>query len=141
MSDARARLEEILLVDDSEADNFLHQRVIKKLGCVDRVTVCEDGQEALDYLSGSDGSPPPRPDLIFLDINMPRIDGWQFLEEYARGSGVRCPVIVMLTTSTNPDHRAQAERNDALSAFETKPLTADSLRAVLHRFFPDRGWP
>ena len=139
MSEQPYPLEEILLVDDSEADNFLHKRVIKKVGCSARVEVREDGREALEYLDSTRGTDPPLPSLIFLDLNMPAVDGWEFLEAYQKRDGRRPPIIVMLTTSHNPDDRTRAESHSCVSDFLTKPLTPESLQAVLDKFFPNRG--
>lgn len=133
------QLEEILLVDDSEADNFIHRRVITKAACANRVAVCEDGQEALDYLASTRDAVPPRPSLIFLDINMPRMDGWEFLKAYESAGQANSPVVVMLTTSCNPDDRSRAESYSSVSAFLSKPLSRESLGAVLQTLFPAHG--
>jgi len=140
VSEEPVPLVEILLVDDSDADNFLHQRVIKKLGCTNHVETCENGREALDYLESTKGSEPSRPSLIFLDLNMPAVDGWEFLARYEEADGRQPPIIVMLTTSHNPDDRTRAEAHPSVSDFLIKPLTKDSLREVLHKFFPSHGW-
>ena len=62
---------EVLLVDDSAADNYLHKLLLEESGLVERVSVALDGEQALARLQAAERPP----DLVFLDINMPRLDG------------------------------------------------------------------
>ncbi len=139
------KLNQILLIDDSFDDNYLHQRLLEQMDIAEKIAVAYDGQEALAYLSGtgnfSEQEPlHPQPDLIFLDINMPRMNGWEFLKFYRelpedeRG-GV---VIVMLTTSLNPDDRSKAKELDLISTFLPKPLTKEMVEKVLQENFSER---
>lgn len=127
----------VLLVDDNEADNFFHRRVIEEVGCVGQVVEATMAGEALDALRSGD----VRPDLIFLDINMPRMNGWGFLEAYKElPPDVRkASVVIMLSTSAAPGCRERAEQFDAVLGFQTKPLTAESFKEVLSRHFPAAG--
>src|ERR1700750_2590044 len=81
------RLNCVLLIDDDEPTNFLNKMTLEQAGCTRIIRVAQSGQEALDYLRNcgpADGDDPsePCPDLIFLDINMPAMDGWEFLRRY-----------------------------------------------------------
>src|SRR5687768_7642245 len=92
----------IMLVDDNHDDNFFHERAIKKNNLESIVITKNSGKEALEYLKSKTD---PHSDLIFLDINMPGMNGWEFLKEYnlldkELQSGA---VIIMLTTSDNSD--------------------------------------
>ncbi|HTM92293.1 MAG TPA: response regulator [Flavisolibacter sp.] len=131
----------ILLVDDDEPTNFLNQIVIEELNITEQIRVAQNGQEALAYLkqTGSGDEDFPLPDLILLDINMPAMNGWEFLERYSHLPAHQKAnvVIVMLTTSLNPDDRAKAHEISEVTGFETKPLTVDKLQALLEKYFPE----
>ncbi|MEM1095168.1 MAG: response regulator [Bacteroidota bacterium] len=134
-------LDSVLLIDDNEADNFLHTLVIEEAGVTKSIRAVQSGQAALDYLTtaGESGSY-PQPDIIFLDINMPRMNGWEFLERYsALADNQKADVVVvMLTTSLNPDDREAAEQNPTIRRFENKPLTEEALLRILEEHFPSR---
>jgi CheY-like chemotaxis protein len=132
----------ILLVDDDAPTNYLNEEIIRDVDCVDHVQIAETGKEALDYLASrgqftTNGSIYPQPDLIFLDINMPGMDGWEFLQEYEklppdqRGK----MIIVMLTTSLNPEDELKAKASDGIAGFITKPLTREMVQDILERHF------
>jgi len=128
----------ILLVDDDEDCNFFHERLIKKMECADRVEASLTGNDALDFLKSSVNGQHPRPNLILLDINMPGMDGWGFLEEYNKLSEDQKAqiVVVMLTTSLNPDDRKKAESDPNVGAFANKYLDEESLLEILKSNFP-----
>lgn len=139
----KKKLNCILLIDDDEPTNFLNKLVIEEIGCAEQVQVVQSGQAALDYLTNSGsfdagGHTYPRPDLVFLDINMPAMDGWEFLDKYNRLSKAQKGkvIVVMLTTSFNPDDEMKAKSIDAISDFKSKPLTVEVLRAILGEHFP-----
>ncbi len=130
----------VLLIDDDEPTNFFNKMVLEDINCAKAIQVVESGELALDYLKNScDENENPCPDLIFLDINMPAMSGWEFLERYATLEEKRKAnaVVVMLTTSLNPDDRALANKIPDVSAFETKPLTDEKLEAILQKHFPE----
>ena len=123
----------ILLVDDNDADNEYHQIVIERMSIAESIRVAENGEEALAFLKKSNE---PVPELIFLDINMPRMNGWEFLEEYKKlGIGKHQIIILMLSTSANPADIARAKTIEEVTGFETKPLTPAMLTKILADYF------
>jgi len=135
----------ILLIDDDEPTNFLNRMTVEQSGCTRHVAVAQSGQEALDFLMGQrpasgDRAHCPHPDLIFLDINMPAMDGWEFMEKY-KGlpkEQKASIVLIMLTTSLNPDDEKKTRHIPEIAGFENKPLKEPQLRRLLKKYFPDR---
>lgn len=128
-----------MLVDDNPDDNFFHERVIRKSDCAEVIVVKQSCEDALAHLKSRDKEPALHPDLIFLDINMPGMNGWEFIEEYRRlpPELQSQTVVVMLTTSSNPDDRKKAELADIISQFESKPLSSEIIQRIVQKFFSD----
>ncbi len=125
----------ILLIDDDEAVNFIHNRVIKKAGCTNDVVVARNGQEGIEFLTTKVDGKYPQPDLIFLDINMPVMNGWEFLAEYKKLEKEQKgrELIVMLTTSLNPDDKEMAKKIGDIDNFHPKPLDVENLNKILQK--------
>lgn len=126
----------ILLVDDDPDDNFLHQLIIEESGLCNHVRVVENGIKALSYLRQQD-TDYIRPDVILLDINMPGMNGFEFLQEYESLSlDLRAHVVLMmLTTSLNPDDETRAHRFANVRGYRNKPLTRDMLENIVETYF------
>ncbi|WP_339736288.1 response regulator [uncultured Sunxiuqinia sp.] len=136
----KMKLKSILLIDDNEADNFLHKLVIRDAACAEQVVAVNGGQEALEYLSETEEGLHPLSELIFLDINMPGMNGWEFLEEYKKMDISRTEqiVAVMLTTSPNPDDEEKARQIPEISKFVNKPLSKAILDEIITEYFGER---
>ncbi len=140
----KKKLNCVLLVDDNESDNFLHKRVIAKADIANRIEIALNGKEALDFLtnrskSAHDENGYAQPELIFLDINMPVMDGWEFLEEYRKLEEAQKGkiVFIMLTTSLNPTDKIRAEKMLENGCFHYKPLTLEMLNEIILKRFPE----
>jgi len=135
----KQRLNRVLLVDDDEATNYIHSIIINQAECSKEVDTVMNGFEALDYLGTKKNGEYPRPEFIFLDINMPGMDGWQFLEEYGklpeeqRGDNV----IVLLTTSLNPEEHEKAKKIEIIEGFQDKPLSVEKVHQLMRVYFPE----
>ena len=118
----------ILLVDDDEASNFLTQLLLKKAGVTSEVNVTANGREALAFLQQCrEGQ---SPDLILLDINMPLMNGFEFLEQFQQlpvAAGTR---VVLLSSSVS-DKDLEAASRFRISEFINKPLTRERLQQLL----------
>ena len=131
----------ILLIDDDAVTNMIHKKAIERTHCAKEIKVVSSAEEALLYLSRQgkydDEELYPIPNLIFLDINMPGLSGWDFLDEFKTLSDEirRALIIVMLSTSMNPDDAEKARKIKEVSGFKNKPLTGDMLDGIIHEFF------
>lgn len=119
------KLEKIMVVDDSEADQFLTKITIENFKDDIEVEQAYDGKEALELIERTD----KQPDLIILDINMPVMNGHEFLEAYDTSSNCGA-VIVMLTSSEQPKDRELTEKYSCVSNYCIKPFTAEDLHTI-----------
>ncbi|MCB0278486.1 MAG: response regulator [Calditrichaeota bacterium] len=133
------KLDCILLVDDSEADNFLNQMTINEIGCTKHVVAVESAMEGLNYLKDSESGVERKPDLIMLDINMPAVNGWEFIREYQKldNDFHGETKIVVLTSSQNPKDIERAFSFNEVSDFRNKPITREMIQDIVLQFFPD----
>lgn len=115
----------ILVVDDNEGDQLLAQITIEQFDKNIKVLQAFDGNEALDILLTS----LDRPDVIFLDINMPGMNGHEFLERYTEYAADSY-VVVMLTTSDQSTDREKCEAYPFVKKYLMKPLTVDNLKEI-----------
>ncbi|GAA4460645.1 response regulator [Nemorincola caseinilytica] len=130
------KLECILLIDDDLEDSFFHKIVIDRMNIANCVQVAINGLEALEYLKDGDK---PTPELIFLDINMPKMNGWEFLEEYKHLDPQQKAriTILMLTTSINPADIRRAQQIQDVTGYNTKPLSLEMLTDIMEKHFPE----
>lgn len=135
----KMKLNSVLLIDDNAATNLVHRKVLTKLGCAENIFVCKSGEEALNFLTSLSNSEAEdkQPQLVFLDINMPGMSGWDFMKEYERlpQETKGDVVIMMLTTSLNPDDKDRADQFHSISGFLNKPLSTSKLEQVLQQHF------
>jgi len=132
----KKKLNFILLVDDDVEDNYFHKIVINEMNITERIEVALNGVEALNFLKKENQT---HPDLIFLDINMPKMNGWEFLQAYKEFKADQKAevVVVMLSTSINPSDKERAEQFPDIIGFNSKPLTEEIISEILERYFPD----
>ncbi|WP_338790554.1 response regulator [Bernardetia sp. Wsw4-3y2] len=122
----------VMLVDDNDTDNFISKRIIELTGFANEVVTKNSGKSALEYLKENKDDESKLPDLIFLDINMPIVDGFIFLYEFGqmpKSVHKKCRISV-LSSSDNKRDIDRIVGNEYVIKFTTKPLTEDALNAV-----------
>ncbi|MDN3550776.1 response regulator [Mucilaginibacter aquaedulcis] len=116
-----------LLIDDSYIDNFISRRILESSNFAEQIIVCQSPAEAIDLLR--EGS--VKPDVIFLDIRMPLMTGFEFLQEYDAlpmdKDGIK---IFMLSSSLDPTDLKESLGNKYITQFIHKPLTLKSLEEI-----------
>lgn len=127
----------IMLIDDNEIDNLINQKIIESANICDFIFTHTGGKSAIEFLrniekiaiiSGNQGLP----DLIFLDIDMPLMDGFQFLDEFDTLSPTTkdyCK-IVMLTSSINPQDMSKSKKYNYVKKYLNKPLSPENLKKL-----------
>jgi CheY-like chemotaxis protein len=131
------KIKNVLLVDDDFASNYLTEVIIKDINFAGQVYSVRDGKAALDFMKQhclplQQQQESACPDLILLDINMPVMDGFEFLEEYEKMQiGKKEAIyIILLTTSTNIRDVEKAKRYK-VTAYLEKPLSEEKLKQAL----------
>ncbi len=135
----KKKLNCVLLIDDDEPTNFYNEIIIREAQLSDQIVAVQSGKEALDYLVSIKDGAHPQPDLIFLDINMPAMNGWEFIEAYKKLEENQKGkiVVIMLTTSLNPDDELKAKGLDNVHDFKNKPLSVETIEEVVKNYFSD----
>ncbi|MCA9817814.1 MAG: response regulator [Candidatus Obscuribacterales bacterium] len=133
-------IEYIMLIDDSKADNFLHSIVLSRTDSSLRIEAHISAKAALESIYQSIQTGENLPDLIFVDQNMPGLDGFDFIEGFDRITAGEYTetVIVMLSTCEDLLDKDQAERFASLSLYMSKPLTTSKVIEVRDQFFSNQ---
>lgn len=129
---AEKSLDLVMLVDDNDTDNFISKRIIEITKFSKGVEVKSSGKTALDYLKENQNNIEKIPSLIFLDINMPIVDGFVFLYEFEKFNELvrnKCKVII-LSSSDNKRDIDKIVNNNHVIKFITKPLTEIALDEI-----------
>ncbi|THU38247.1 response regulator [Niastella caeni] len=133
------KINSVLLIDDDEPTNFINKKILQSSGRVEVIHVANGGTEALRILSNNKNNLNNSfiPDVIFLDINMPAMDGWEFLIEFKKLENLKAEriIIVMLTTSLNPDDELKAKGIKEVYMYKNKPLTKDMIEEIINNNF------
>jgi len=123
----------ILLIDDDRAFNFLNEKIIEFEKFATKISSHVDAREALIELKSlQETNPPGFPDFIFLDINMPEMDGWEFMEQFKllnEEVKAKCRVFI-LTSSLNPIDIQKSKTYNEVKGFASKPLTTEILNFI-----------
>lgn len=130
------KLNKVLLVDDDYISNFLNKLLIRDMNLTDKTFFASNGEEALDFIRENcvitEGKEDDNTiDLILLDINMPVMDGFEFLEEYNKIENKRNNIYIVMLTSSSDYKDMQEAKKYNVSGFLNKPLTEEKINNVI----------
>ncbi|GMV78444.1 MAG: response regulator [Chitinophagaceae bacterium] len=123
------KFKNILLVEDDAITKLVCERIIKIYDFSENIVFKENGKEAIDYIQELLTAQQPLPEIIFLDINMPVMNGWEFLKEYEKllTQCSHTPQIFILSSTANPEDFVSANSFKTVNSVLAKPLTKEHL--------------
>jgi CheY-like chemotaxis protein len=131
------KLKAVMLIDDNEIDNLINQKMIESINLAENIFVHSGAKSALEYLRNIEkiktGSENFLPQLIFLDIDMPLMDGFQFIDEFEKlsDSTKKYCKVILLTSSLDPKDIAKSKKNTYILKYLNKPLTQENLKKLV----------
>lgn len=123
-----------LLIDDEEVEHFLNKRMLLKLSVpAECINTFERAQDALNFLDAGGATPSAANGIILLDLNMPEMDGWGFLEAFERlAEDLKHKYkVVIVSSSINPRDEERSRTYPSVHGFISKPLTVDKFQVLL----------
>ncbi|WP_025739531.1 response regulator [Aquimarina pacifica] len=126
------KVKKILLVDDSTATNFFNKTMVQKTDLVEEVVLAKNGKEALDCLYDT-----TIPDIIFLDINMPVMNGWEFLTEFEKLDirFKKSTIILMIGAELAPEDMERVKRIPQIKECRGKTLNKEIVTEIVNKYF------
>jgi CheY-like chemotaxis protein len=130
----------VLLVDDDDICNFVTKEIVDDMGIAREVCTALNGQQALDLINekavNAELNGFFKPLLIFLDINMPVMDGFEFLDEFERlDASLRENIYIVMLTSSTDDEDIRVAKMHTISGYIPKPLTEEKLKEVVDKIY------
>lgn len=126
-----AKIDTLYLIDDDDIFQFLAKKIIEKSQLVNQVLIFSNGFHAIEFLKTARKI--KLPEIILLDLNMPVMDGWEFIEEYIKilpNFGKKITLYIV-SSSTNPSDIERSQKIREVSNYIIKPLTQDKLVGLL----------
>ncbi|MCB0837111.1 MAG: response regulator [Bacteroidetes bacterium] len=119
------KFKHLVFIDDDYPTNYYHQIIAEHAEIAEEMSFFQLGEKALEQLIQWKERSEDPPEIIFLDINMPGMTGWEFLDLYRDEIGQTSTRIIILTTSVNPEDAKKANDHDLVNGFISKPLTVE----------------
>jgi len=124
------------IIDDDTIYHFILTSIINKYKLAESILSFLDGEKAIQYLTDNKTSNEKIPDVLFLDVNMPIMDGWMFIEEYTRikMNITKKMLVFMLSSSANPIDIERADKISEISNYIIKPLNLEEVKMIFENY-------
>ncbi|MEJ7560250.1 MAG: response regulator [Pedobacter sp.] len=126
----------LLVIDDDDINIFIIKKIVSKTGYNVEMVAKNNGQLAINYLATLDENPEQFPHLMLIDINMPILNGWEFLEAYDQLRPKQQPDMYMLSSSVYDNDIEKAKTFKKIKGFISKPLSIERLSELLKLITP-----
>lgn len=129
----------IMMIDDDSMTAFINKRILKIIGYTGKTITFPNGQAALQYMQGACSNEEKLPDLILVDINMPKMNGWEFLDAFSEIHSIDKSIsVVMLTNSVNKEDTIRSSQYEVVDHILNKPLSENELKKLLKMHASDK---
>jgi CheY-like chemotaxis protein len=124
------KINTLCIIDDDNIFTLVAKKIVNLVGFCDNTMLLKNGREALDHFKKLESEKNPFPEVIFLDLNMPLMGGFEFLRELEKLSGSTGTKVFIFTSSIDPDDQQKAKSFNVVEQFVEKPLTVDKLKLI-----------
>jgi CheY-like chemotaxis protein len=131
----------IAIIDDDIIFHFIFSKLMEKLQVANEVLIFSNGKEAIDFINSNINNLDKLPDIIFLDINMPVMNGWQFLDRYKLLEMKKKIMIYIVSSSNNPDDIIDAKAILEVSDYLVKPIKGEQYADIIDSFNKKLDFP
>lgn len=124
------KINTLCIIDDDNIFTLVAKKIVNLVGFCENTVLLKNGREALDYFNNLESKESTFPELIFLDLNMPLMGGFEFLKELEKLKGSENTKVFIFTSSIDPDDQQRANEYKVVDQFVEKPLTVDKLKLI-----------
>jgi len=127
------KINTLCIIDDDNIFTLVAKKIVNLVGFCENTVLLKNGREALDYFNELESKENTFPEVIFLDLNMPLMGGFEFLKELEKLKGAENTKVFIFTSSIDPDDQRRANGYKVVEQFVEKPLTVDKLKLISER--------
>ncbi len=124
------KINTLCIIDDDNIFTLVAKKIVNLVGFCENTVLLKNGREALDYFNSLESKESTFPEVIFLDLNMPLMGGFEFLRELEKLKGSENTKVFIFTSSIDPDDQQRANEYKVVDQFVEKPLTVDKLKLI-----------